>query len=142
MQASPGHAPGAGVRIMDLNKRNFITQVITWAVTAPALLAGVRAFAQFQGQQQAPQSPMPAPPAPGALPPFPDIGPKIDEKKILKQNDQQIHDDVEKLYELASELKKEVEKTNSAVVLSLPMMQKAEQIEKLAKQVKNLARGN
>jgi hypothetical protein len=35
-----------------------------------------------------------------------------------------------------------VEKTDSVNVLSLPMIQKAEQIEKLAKQVKNLARGN
>lgn len=85
---------------------------------------------------------MPGPTPHNPNEPFPDTGPKIDEGKLLKANNQQIHDDVEKLYDLASDLKKEVEKTDSANVLSLPMMQKAEQIEKLAKQVKNLARGN
>jgi hypothetical protein len=124
---------------MDFKKRSFITQVMAWALGAPLGLFGIRAFAQMAGQQN-PQNPMP----PHATPnePFPDNNaPKIDEKKILKQNDETIKDDVEKLYDLASDLKKEVEKTDSVNVLSLPMIQKAEQIEKLAKQVKNLARG-
>ncbi|MGA7854279.1 MAG: hypothetical protein WCA15_13210 [Candidatus Acidiferrales bacterium] len=128
---------------MDFKKRSFVLQVMAWAMAAPFALLGVRAFAQMQGQQN-PQNPMPVPmPGPhNPNDPFPDNGPKIDEAKILKANNQQIHDDVEKLYDLASDLKKEVEKTDFANVLSLPMMQKAEQIEKLAKQVKNLARGN
>jgi hypothetical protein len=124
---------------MDLKKRTFMTQVMAWALAAPLALLGIRAFAQTQGQQN-PQNPMPMPHNPNE--PFPDTGPKIDEGKLLKANNQQIHDDVEKLYDLASDLKKEVEKTDSANVLSLPMMQKAEQIEKLAKQVRNLARGS
>lgn len=114
---------------------------MAWAMAAPLALLGIRAFAQMQGQQN-PQNPMPMPGPHNPNDPFPDNGPKIDEAKILKANNQQIHDDVEKLYDLASDLKKEVEKTDSANVLSLPMMQKAEQIEKLAKQVRNLARGN
>jgi hypothetical protein len=125
---------------MDSKKRSFITQVIAWALGAPLALLGIRAFAQLPGQQN-PQNPVPGHPNPGE--PFPDnTSPKIDEKKILKQNNETIKDDVEKLYDLASDLKKEVEKTDSVNVLSLPMIQKAEQIEKLAKQVKNLARGN
>ena len=43
--------------------------------------------------------------------------------------------------ELAEDLKKEVDKTDSADVLSLQMVKKAEEIEKLARQIKNLARG-
>ncbi len=70
-----------------------------------------------------------------------DTTPKVDPKQVLKQNKEQIHDDVEKLYTLASELKDEVEKTDSVNVLSLAMVTKAEQVEKLAKQIKNLARG-
>ena len=62
-------------------------------------------------------------------------------KEILKQNKHQIEENVEQIYKLAGELKGEVEKTDAANTLSLPMIQKAEQIEKLAKQVKNLARG-
>jgi hypothetical protein len=130
-----------GARTMDFKKRSFIVQLMAWATAAPLALLGVRAFTQMQGQQN-PQSPIPGPIPHNPNEPFPDNGPKIDEAKILKANNQQIHDDVEKLYDLASDLKKEVEKTDSANVLSLPMMQKAEQIEKLAKQVKNLARGN
>jgi hypothetical protein len=125
---------------MDSKKRSFITQVIACALGAPLALLGIRAFAQLPGQQN-PPNPVPGRPNPGE--PFPDNNsPKINEKKILKQNNETIKDDVEKLYDLASDLKKEVEKTDSVNVLSLPMIQKAEQIEKLAKQVKNLARGN
>jgi hypothetical protein len=128
-----------GVSIMDLKKRSFITQILAWAVAAPLLPLSSHAFGRMAGQQN-PQNPMPPHPNPNE--PFPDNLPKVDETKILKQNNEQIHDDVEKLYDLASELKKEVEKTDSVKVLSLPMIQKAEQIEKLAKQVKNLARGS
>jgi hypothetical protein len=125
---------------MHLKKRSFIRQLLAWALGAPFGLLGIGAFAQMAGQQN-PPNPAPGRPNPGE--PFPDNNaPKIDEKKILKQNDETIKDDVEKLYDLASDLKKEVEKTDSVNVLSLPMIQKAEQIEKLAKQVKNLARGN
>jgi hypothetical protein len=42
---------------------------------------------------------------------------------------------------LATELKEEVDKTDSAKVLSVPMLKKAEEIEKLAKDIKSRARG-
>ena len=48
---------------------------------------------------------------------------------------------IEKLYELAGDLKSEVEKTDSAQVLSLAMIKKAEEIEKLAKDIKSRAKG-
>jgi len=123
---------------MDPKKRNFMF------LTIPAALA-VR-FGLFSdlgfAQTQRPQNPNPSPPpvAPLPIPSLPD-GSKLDPKEILKKNQEQIHDDVEKIYALAGELKDDVEKTDSANVLSLPMIQKAEQIEKLAKQVKNLAHG-
>jgi hypothetical protein len=76
-------------------------------------------------------------------PPTMDLGKPSEKetKEILKQNKHQIEENVEQIYKLAGELKGEVEKTDAANTLSLPMIQKAEQIEKLAKQVKNLARG-
>jgi hypothetical protein len=122
---------------MDKNKRNFLTAMIPVAVGMP--------FALFSdGRLLNAQMGRPIPPA-GSGPPVHDpmsndtAAPKP--KDILKQNQQQIHDDVEKLYKLATELKDEVEKTDATNTLSLPMVQKAEQIEKLAKQVKNLTRG-
>ncbi len=63
--------------------------------------------------------------------------PKIDAKAMLEANQKDIKKSVEKLYQLASELKAEVEKTDSVRVLSVPMLKKAEEIEKLAKSIRS-----
>ncbi len=57
----------------------------------------------------------------------------------MKHNQQQIQDDVKKLYALAGDLKDQVEKTDSVNVPSLPLVKKAEEIEDLAKQIRSLA---
>jgi hypothetical protein len=67
--------------------------------------------------------------------------PAASSKAILEERQKNIKKDVEKLYDLASQLKREVEKTDSTTVLSLAMLKKAEEIEKLAKQIKDRAKG-
>lgn len=62
-------------------------------------------------------------------------------KAILEERQKSIKKEVEKLYDLASELKAEVEKTDSTTILSLAMLKKADEIEKLAKQIKDQAKG-
>jgi hypothetical protein len=62
-------------------------------------------------------------------------------KAMLEERQKNIKKDVEKLYTLASQLKSEVEKTDSTTILSLGMVKKAEEIEKLAKQIKDHAKG-
>jgi hypothetical protein len=62
-------------------------------------------------------------------------------KAMLEERQKSIKKDVEKLYDLAAQLKTDVEKTDSTTVLSLPMLRKAEEIEKLARQIKDHARG-
>ena len=62
-------------------------------------------------------------------------------KSMLEANDKDIKKRVEKLYQLATELKAEVEKTDSIKVLSVAMVKKAEEIEKLAKEIKTRAKG-
>ena len=62
-------------------------------------------------------------------------------KTLLEERQKNIKKDVEKLYDLASQLKTEVEKTDSTSVLSLAMLKKAEEIEKLARQIKDHAKG-
>jgi len=62
-------------------------------------------------------------------------------KAMLEERQKNIKKDVEKLYGLASELKAEVEKTDSTTVLSLAMLKKADEIEKLARQIKDQAKG-
>jgi hypothetical protein len=62
-------------------------------------------------------------------------------KAALEENEKDIKKKVEKLFQLATELKEEVDKTDSAKVLSVAMLKKAEEIEKLAKEIKNRAKG-
>ena len=56
--------------------------------------------------------------------------------KMLKQSFEQTQKDATQLYDLATELKQEMEKANEDV-LSITVMKKAEEIEKLAERIKN-----
>jgi len=67
--------------------------------------------------------------------------PKIATKAILEANQKDIKKNVERLFQLASELKTEVEKTDSVQVLSLALLKKTEEIEKLAKDIRSRAKG-
>jgi len=98
---------------------------------------------QAPGVRPAPQ-PRPSPNAPN--PNFPPglNGPQAtgpDKKAIDRQNQQEIRADVSKLYEMVSELKDQIDKTDSTSTLSVSVVKKAQQIEKLAKQIKDLAKG-
>jgi hypothetical protein len=108
------------------------------AVSATLLAGGLRTAApSLQSTQQKDQA-IPRPPVPPQMPDE-DI-PRIDPKAILKGNQKQIQDDVKRLYTLATELKEQAEKTDATAMLSLPMVRKAEEIEKLARRIRNLAK--
>lgn len=62
-------------------------------------------------------------------------------KEVLEENEKDIKKNVEKLFDLASQLKQQVEKTDSTTTLSLALVKKAEEIEKLARQIKERAKG-
>ena len=62
-------------------------------------------------------------------------------KMALEANEKDIKKNIEKLFQLATDLKTEVEKTDSSQVLSLAMVKKAEEIEKLAREIKTRAKG-
>jgi hypothetical protein len=62
------------------------------------------------------------------------------EKQMREQNAADIKAKVDRLYELATELKAEVNKTDLNQVLSTGVVKKAQEIEKLAKDVKNRSR--
>ena len=92
-----------------------------------------------------------AKPATGSRPTTPDPTPESDApvvspeksptKLLLEANEKDIKKNIEKLYQLASDLKAEVEKTDSSQVLSLAMVKKAEEIERLARDIKTRAKG-
>jgi hypothetical protein len=89
-----------------------------------------------------PQTPVPRRrPAPDDKNPEDANTPNIDPKTILEANQKDIKKNVEKLYQLASELKAEVDKTDAVKVLSVAMLKKAEEIEKLARGIRSRALG-
>ena len=118
------------------SRREFLAVFL--ACGAPALLSG-----QALGQQ--PRPPQQAPPQRASKKDSDeqedDDSPKFDSKAALEGNKKDIKKDVERLFQLASELKGEVEKTDSVQVLSLAMLKKTEEIEKLAKEIRSRAIG-
>ena len=112
------------------SRRKFLTTAVS--AGAPAVLLAF--FSRPLLLAQRPQNP------PGQKE---DEGPtpKIDPKLVLEANQKEIKKNVEKLYDLASELKAEVEKTDSVQVLSLAMLRKADEIEKLAREIKSRTKG-
>ena len=73
--------------------------------------------------------------------PNPNPNAKSPTKVLLEENQKDIKKNVEKLFDLATQLKDQVEKTDATAVLSLAMVKKAEEIERLARQIKERAKG-
>ena len=101
----------------------------------------------FGAQVQMGQVPPPSGPQPQG-PRFPDdtdtgFPPprKPNPRAILKQNEQQIKKDVARLTEAVAELQKSLDDSDTKEVLSLDVVHKTDEIEKLAKQIRSLVRG-
>ena len=99
----------------------------------------------FQGFSS-PQHPLPPPPL--SVPQPDDSDPNVPsqlqkemEKKANEQRQAELKRDTEKLLRLSTELKEYVEKSNENV-LSLDVIKKADEIEKLAHSVKTKMRGS
>jgi len=113
------------------NRRTFLGGLLT-AGLATRLTGGLARGQNPklpQDQKTGPDTPPENPLAPSA------------EKRLLEENQKDIKKKVEKLYDLATELKAEVDKTDSSKVLSLNLVRKAEEIEKLARDIKNRSKG-
>jgi len=114
------------------SRRRFLASVLS--VGVPAGILALLPIAQARTKRpQNPQQQREKEDEPNA--------PKIDPKLILAENQKEIKKSVEKLYDLASELKAEVEKTDSVHVLSIAMLRKTDEIEKLAKEIRSRAKG-
>lgn len=116
-----------------------------WLTTSLSALGvfvlGSLAAAQMGGPtaQPRPSPNAPDPHAPAGLerPPMGADAPK----GLNPELEHQIKTDVEKLFTLASDLKNQVESTDLNSVLSLGIVKKAQEIEKLAKHIKDHAKG-
>lgn len=119
---------------MNTGRRFFLSGVATALAAARALLSGA------QRQEPPPQFPQ-IPDASGRRPgddvPLP---PRADPKVQLKEDQRTLRHDVDRLLEMVKQFKEEVDKTQETDVLSLTLVKKAEEIEKLARQMKELLR--
>jgi hypothetical protein len=115
------------------SRRKFLATIVSVGVPAGVLtlMSGAQVGATRATHPQNPQQPKDDD----------SNAPKLDPKLMLEANQKEIKKNVEKLYDLASELKAEVEKTDSVHVLSVAMLRKTDEIEKLAKEIRSRAKG-
>src|SRR5579872_6704022 len=108
-----------------------------------AVVAGMAASVAVQAKQNQPTTDGIAPPYPGLnarRTPLPGVG-RVDPKAELQANQDTIRKDVARLSQLVAELQKGLSSDDTTKVLSLSVMRKAEAIEKLARQIRDLIRG-
>lgn len=108
------------------------------------VLAGAGTLALLGNAALAAQKPQTGRPIPNPAGDADDSDPfpaKSPTKAMLEANEKDIKKNVDKLYQLVTDLKAEVEKTDSSQVLSLTLVRKAEEIEKLARDIKTRAKG-
>ena len=134
---------------MENSRRTFLTVVVPGAA-----LAGMAALAAVAQQSKPAHPPHPDSTTaqdayqqdqqqtqpPGTLPETPKLTPE-ERKAILTDDQKQIKKDVDQLFGLAQDLKKQSEKMDATQVLSLQFVEKTEEIEKLARKIRSLARG-
>ena len=123
---------------MKTGRRFFVSGI---AVT----LAGTRAMlAGGQGQRHENSSHIPQIPDASGSTGADDIPlpPRADPKVHLKEDQKALRHDVDHLLQLAKDLKDESDKTPETDVLSLSLVKKAEDIEKLARQIRDRIRAS
>ena len=121
-----------------LESRRSLIKAAT--ATAAALLAGPIASAQERKSEQ----PLPSPNAPTNQNVPAGMNPEIvkqDKPSPNPLNQEQIAKLVQELYTLAGELKDEVDHTDLRSTFPLDFVKRAQQIEKLAKHIKEMAKG-
>ena len=67
--------------------------------------------------------------------------PRNAKRAALQQNEKEFRAGVDRLYQMASELKQDVDKTVTTEVFSVQMYKRTEEIEKVAKMLKSKAKG-
>jgi hypothetical protein len=124
---------------MDTQRRIFLRSLLPVSLFAGA---SVTALSSALGlTQQGSNPPVHVPPAnpnpnvPVAPPPF-----RTPTHAELRKNQQEITKDVDELFTLAQQLKRQADKSDASEELSVALIDKTEQIEKLAKKIRDLAR--
>jgi hypothetical protein len=120
---------------METGRRLFLSTIVVTLVGVKGLFAGRQRQGPVHRVPQIPDASVPDGPL-GEEPPVP----RRDPQELLKENQKNLRRNADRLLQLAQELKEEADKTEQTSVLSLSLVHKAEEVEKLAKQIKGLAR--
>lgn len=120
-------------------RRSFLMTLA--AAVSCAAAANVNALAQSRKKNPFPTPPQPAEPGNPAETSEAQTDSRSAKRLRLLQNEKEFRMEVEQLYQLASELKKEVDKTPTTEVFSVQMYKRTEEIEKIAKQLKLRTKG-
>ena len=125
---------------MNARRRAFLTAFVPGAVLAGATFTKSAGVGLCGGQSRVPNNPPPHQnPVPPTQPVIPaPSGPPT--KAQLRQNGRDLRKDVDQLFSLAQELKNLAAKNDSVDELSVALISKTEEIEKLAKKIRDLAR--
>jgi hypothetical protein len=127
---------------MKTGRRFFLSGIAATLAGTRALLAGGQGQRQ-NNPSQVPQIPtIPDASSSGRPDDFPIPPRAADPKMLLKEDQKALRRDVDHLLELAKDLKEESDKTPETDVLSLSLVKRAEEIEKLAHQIKDRIRAN
>ncbi|MGH9734875.1 MAG: hypothetical protein ACRD8A_09845 [Candidatus Acidiferrales bacterium] len=130
-------------------RRNFPPAIALMLLVAALVVALVAApgFAAPQPQTQSPVNN----PFPQRFPDRPNFGPQPlpqptlgvnNPGLMLRANQNELQKDIDQLYTMVQQLKQQSDKTNSTQVLSLGLVNKAKNIQNLAKKIGNLAKGS
>lgn len=123
---------------MKTGRRFFLSSIALTLAGTRDLLAG------GQGQRRdsrSPIAPVPDASSSNAADDIP-LPPRADPKVQLKEDQKELRRDVDHLLQLVKDFKDESDKTPETDVLSLSLVKKAEDIEKLARQIKERIRAS
>jgi hypothetical protein len=124
---------------MKTGRRFFLSGIAATLAGTRALFAGGQSQQRHENSSHIPQ----IPDASGSIGaddvPLP---PRADPKTQLKEGQKELRRDVDHLLQLAKDLKDESDKTPETDVLSLSLVKKAEDIEKLARQIRDRIRAS
>ena len=120
-----------------LSTRRTCEQAARWVVVASAAIFAVGAAPTFRNGPPSAALGQESPPT--DLTPMTPLKPK-QKQAIMKSNFEKMKRDAEDLTLLAKSLQEEIDKSNENV-LSLKIVEKAEKIERLAKKIKTMAKG-
>jgi hypothetical protein len=124
---------------MKTGRRFFLSGVAATLAGSRALLAGGQSQQRHENSTHIPQIPDASGSTGADDVPLP---PRADPKTQLKEGQKELRRDVDHLLQLAKDLKDESDKTPETDVLSLSLVKKAEDIEKLARQIRDRIRAS